>query len=151
MKLIYRRCNSVNEDFIKLVAKLDKDLAVRDGNEHDFYHQFNAIDQLDYTIVVYLEESALGCGAIKLYSERTAEVKRMYVLDEYRGQRIATKLLSELEEWAVELNFTKLILETGVRNPEAIAVYLRSGYIQIENYDQYSNMENSVCFAKELV
>lgn len=151
MNLSFYKSNSHNKDFKELVAKLDKDLAFRDGDEHDFYHQFNGIDQLDYVIVVHVDDIAIGCGAIKPYSNDTAEVKRMFVIDNFRGQRIATKILKELEEWAEKLNFTKLILETGVRNPEAIAVYRRCGYIRRENYDQYVSMESSVCFEKVLV
>lgn len=151
MNLSFYKSNSHNKDFKELVAKLDKDLALRDGDEHDFYHQFNGIDQLDYVIVVHVDDISIGCGAIKPYSNDTAEVKRMFVIDNFRGQRIATKILKELEKWAEKLNFTKLILETGVRNPEAIAVYRRCGYIRRENYDQYVSMESSVCFEKVLV
>ena len=151
MNLIFRKCNFRSTDFIKLVTKLDNDLAVRDGEEHGFYHQFNSIDKLGYVIVAYLNDNAVGCGAIKPYNINTAEVKRMYVVDEFRGKRVATKLLYRLEDWAKDLNFIQLILETGVRNPEALAVYRRCGYKQIENYDQYASMESSVCFAKELV
>ena len=151
MNLIFRKCNFRYADFISLVEKLDKDLSLRDGDEHAFYHQFNGIDKLDYVIVAYLDGYAIGCGALKSFSIDTAEIKRMFVVDEWRGKRIATKLLNELEEWAAELDYVKLILETGVRNPEALSVYKRCGYMQIENYGQYESMESSVCFAKELV
>lgn len=151
MNLIFKKSSSNNKYFKELVVRLDQDLALRDGDEHDFYHQYNGIDQLDYVIVVYLDDIAIGCGAIKPYSIDTAEVKRMYVRDNFRGKRIATMLLKELEYWAVDLHFVKLILETGTRNPEAMAVYRRCGYIRRENYDQYANIETSVCFEKVLV
>jgi GNAT superfamily N-acetyltransferase len=56
----------------------------------------------------------------------------------------------ELEKWVKELSYSKCILETGKRQPEAIALYQKNGYHIIPNYGQYIGMENSVCFKKEL-
>ena len=74
-------------------------------------------------IVAYLDEIAVGCGAIKPYSDQTVEVKRMFVKLENRGKGMAGKILAELETWAKELNFVECILETGFKQPEAIALY----------------------------
>ncbi|SIT88092.1 GNAT family N-acetyltransferase [Pontibacter indicus] len=78
------------------------------------------------------------------------EVKRMYVLPEGRNQGIASKVLAELEAWAQELAYARCILETGLKQPEAIGLYQKSGYQQIPNYAQYAGVENSVCFEKVL-
>jgi GNAT superfamily N-acetyltransferase len=78
------------------------------------------------------------------------EVKRMFTLPECRGKGVATKVLDELEKWATELGYKKCILETGKRQPEAIALYKKNGYKRISNYGQYVAMENSVCFEKEM-
>jgi GNAT superfamily N-acetyltransferase len=78
------------------------------------------------------------------------EVKRMYTLPEYRGKGIASIVLAELEKWAAELGYQKTVLETGKRQPEAIALYEKNNYRQIPNYGQYAGVENSVCFEKEL-
>jgi GNAT superfamily N-acetyltransferase len=78
------------------------------------------------------------------------EIKRMYTLPECRGKGIATKVLIELEKWANELSYEKCILETGKKQPEAIALYKKNGYKLIPNYGQYAEMENSVCFEKEI-
>ncbi len=80
----------------------------------------------------------------------TMEVKRMYVTVNYRGQGIASVVLKELEEWAAELNYDKCVLETGNKQPEAIALYKKNGYKIIPNYGQYKNVENSICFEKEI-
>jgi putative acetyltransferase len=77
-------------------------------------------------------------------------LKRMYVLMNRRGQGIATIILKELEQWAFELNYAKCLLETGKKQPEAIALYKKSGYCIIPNYGQYINVENSICFEKIL-
>ncbi len=58
--------------------------------------------------------------------------------------------LAELEKWAAELGYNKCVLETGKKQPEAIALYKRSGYKIIPNYGQYIGIENSVCFEKAI-
>lgn len=142
------RTDSDNKDFISLVQQLDKDLAVRDGDDHPFYAQYNKIDAIKYVIVAYRNNEPVGCGAIKEYSPGVMEVKRMYVPDTLRNNGIATIVLSELETWAKELGCSKLILETGKKQPEAIRLYERSGYTVIPNFGQYEGIENSVCFEK---
>jgi GNAT superfamily N-acetyltransferase len=74
----------------------------------------------------------------------------MFVRLENRGQRIAAQILTELEAWASESGFTACVLETGFKQPEAIALYRRSGYEVIPNYGQYSDVGNSVCMRKEI-
>jgi GNAT superfamily N-acetyltransferase len=74
----------------------------------------------------------------------------MYVLPEYRGMGIAQSVLQELEKWAAELGYQYCVLETGMKQPEAIRLYEKSGYHQIPNYGQYENVATSVCFRKEL-
>jgi putative acetyltransferase len=144
------RTDSSNGDFIELVRKLDADLAVRDGNEHAYYAQFNKIDMLRHVVVAALDGRAVGCGAIKEFEPGVMEVKRMYTDPAARGKGVATAVLSELEKWAAELRYSGCILETGLRQPEAIALYRKCGYEQISNYGQYIAMENSVCFRKTI-
>lgn len=144
------RTDSGNPDFIALVRLLDADLAIRDGNEHSFYAQFNKIDTIKHTVVAYEHDRPVACGAIKEYEAGTMEVKRMYTLPEHRGKRIAAAVLAELEKWAAELNYTRTVLETGKKQPEAIALYQRCGYSIIPNYGQYAGIDNSVCFEKVL-
>jgi putative acetyltransferase len=144
------RTNSDNADFRTLVTLLDAELQIRDGEEHVFYAQFNKIDSLSEVVVAYQDGIAVGCGAIKAYEEKTAEIKRMFVKEENRGKGVAGKILGELETWAVELSFDECILETGFKQPEAIALYKKSGYEVIPNYGQYIGVENSVCMRKKI-
>lgn len=148
--IILKRTNSEDKDFRGLVTELDKDLSIRDGDEHSFYQQYNKIVNIKYAIVAYENNVPVGCGALKEYSEAAIEVKRMFVPPEKRGLGIASIILRDLEKWALELNFTKCILETGRKQPEAIALYEKNGYKKIPNYGQYINIENSVCFEKIL-
>ena len=145
------RTDSDNQDFIELIKYLDADLAIRDGNDHSFYAQFNKIDQIKYVVVAYENDKPIGCGAMKEHNPDTMEIKRMYTTPENRGKGIATKVLKELEIWAGELSYANCVLETGKRQPEAISLYKKNGYKVIPNYGQYTNMENSVCFKKKLM
>lgn len=144
------KTNSKDLGFINLVKQLDAELTIKDGDDHDFYHQFNGITNLNYVVVAYKNKEPIGCGAIKPFNENTMEVKRMFVPEEARGLGIATKVLNELEAWATELGYKKCVLETGKVLVEAIALYKKSCYQIIPNYGQYVDVENSVCFEKQL-
>jgi len=148
IKLI--RTNSNHSYFKGLVRLLDAELAERDGQEHAFYAPFNKIDTLQHVVIAIDDDTPIGCGAFKPFAQAVAEIKRMYVLPAFRGQGVAGRILFELERWAGECSFEKCILETGKRQPEAIALYRKNGYTSISNYGQYVNVENSVCFEKRL-
>ena len=145
-----RRTNSDDADFIELVQMLDKELAERDGSDHSFYSQFNKIDKIRHAVVAYSNSIPVSCGTIKEFNSESMEVKRMYTVVEYRGRGLAARVLAELEHWASELSYNKTVLETGKRQPEAIRLYIKSGYSIIPNYGQYIGIENSVCFEKLL-
>jgi putative acetyltransferase len=148
MMTTIKRTTSDNADFQDLVRLLDQELAIRDGDEHSFYHQFNAIVDLKHVIVYCEEDLPVGCGAFKPYDEKTVEIKRMFVLPELRGKGIAMAVLQDLELWASQLNYSACILETGKKQPEAIRLYQKAGYTIIPNYGQYAGVENSVCMRK---
>ena len=144
------KTDSTNVDFINLVKKLDEDLAIRDGEEHAFYNQFNSISVIKYATILYYNDLPIACGAIKEFDSETMEVKRMYVSEAYRNQGFATIVLNALENWSKELNFKFLVLETGLKQPEAIRLYEKNGFALIPNYGQYIGVENSICFKKQI-
>ncbi|TXE12194.1 GNAT family N-acetyltransferase [Algoriphagus aquimarinus] len=144
------RTDSSNPDFIALVKLLDAYLAEKDGREHDFYNQFNTIVKLNNVVVCSENGVPVACGAIKEFDADTMEVKRMFTKPEARGNGLASRVLTELEEWAAELGYKNCVLETGKRQVEAVALYKNKGYSIIPNYAQYIGIENSVCFRKEL-
>lgn len=78
------------------------------------------------------------------------EIKRKFVPTKMRGKGVAVAVLNELESWARELGYEKCVLETGDKMLEAIGLYKKCGYKIISNYGQYANVENSICFEKEL-
>ena len=145
------RTHSDNIHFQRLVKELDKDLAIRDGDEHAFYAQFNKSDKIKHAIVAFDGALAVGCGAIRAYDENSMEVKRMWVEPSYRGKGIASLMLKELESWTKELGFPKCILETGNKQLEAIELYKKNNYTIIENYGPYQGVANSICFDKSLI
>jgi GNAT superfamily N-acetyltransferase len=145
------RTNSLNQDFINLVSMLDAELKHADGADHVFYAQFNKIDNLKHVVVAYSDNKLVACGAFKQFADAVAEIKRMYVTPGDRGNGYATQVLTELENWASELNYQRTVLETGLKQPEAIALYQKSGYSSIPNYGQYRDVDNSVCFEKILL
>lgn len=144
------RTTSDNTDFQKLVVLLDQVLKMKDGDDHDFYAQYNKLNKINHVVVCYQENIAVACGAFKEFDTDTVEIKRMFVLPDYRGKGIASAVLKELEIWASEFNYSNCILETGKNNPEAIALYRKSGYQIIPNYGQYKNIDASVCLKKRL-
>ncbi|MBN3582835.1 GNAT family N-acetyltransferase [Algoriphagus aestuarii] len=144
------RTDSSNTDFQNLVKKLDTYLAYIDGEETAFYSQYNKIDALKNAVVLFENGKALACGAIKKMDRNSMEVKRMYTDESCRGKGFGKKVLTELENWAGEMGFDYCVLETGKRQPDAIALYEKCGYQKIPNYGQYIGIENSVCFQKKL-
>jgi putative acetyltransferase len=93
---------------------------------------------------------AIGCGAIRTIEDRTGEIKRMYVSPEERGCRVGRALLAALEAEARALGMARLVLETGERQPEAIALYEREGFSRVEPFGEYVHSPLSVCMAKDL-
>lgn len=145
-----KRTNSDDIDFKNLVALLDQDLAIRDGDDHAFYNQFNKTDKIKHTIVYYENDVPIGCGAFREKEADKTEIKRMYVHPDHRKKGIASAILKELEIWAKEVGYTYTILETGKNQPEAINLYQKLNYTIIPNYPPYEEMDNSVCMKKTL-
>jgi putative acetyltransferase len=150
MSLKIKKTDFKNPDFICLIKELDASLKTTDGDEHDFYNQFNHIGKLKQVVVAYKNKLAIGCGAIKFFEDQTMEIKRMYVAPTHRGFDVALQIMIALEEWTKELGFKKCVLETGTRQVAAVKFYEKCEYKIISNYGQYKNVENSVCFEKLL-
>ena len=145
-----KKTSATDLHFKSLIGLLDKDLAITDGEEHDFYHQFNGTEQIKHVLLGYIGDTPVSCGAFKVLNTKEVEIKRMYTDAYYRGKGYAVQLLSALEKWAAEEGFTSCILETGTRQKAAIALYHKCGYQIIPNYGPYKDVENSLCFKKAL-
>lgn len=148
----FQRTDGKNKDFIENCRLLDMDLDRRVGKkiERDKYKKYNQLDEIKEAIVVYEGKRVIGGGAIRRYDDETIELKRVFVHTEYQGRGIGSRLVSLLIEWAAELGFRRMILETGELLAESCAVYKKLGFKVIPNYGPYVNMEESLCMAKPL-
>jgi GNAT superfamily N-acetyltransferase len=100
--------------------------------------------------VVAYDPDAVGCGGLRRLDDRTGEIKRMYVRAERRGTGVAGAVLTALETHARELGWTRLRLETGDQQPDAVAFYTRAGYTPIPRFGAYAAEPSSLCFEREL-
>lgn len=102
-------------------------------------------------LVAYVEGQPVGCGALRLLDAETAELKRMYVTPEVRGTGLGRRLVAALETEARTLGVRRLVLETGIRQFAALALYRAMGFDPIPLYGEYClSPETSVCLGKDL-
>jgi GNAT superfamily N-acetyltransferase len=139
-------------DARRLVAELDSyltDLYPPDEN-------FTELPAEDTTagrgafLVLRLSGEAVACGAVRLLSPSVAEIKRMYVVPSARRRGLSRALLAELETQARRLGPTSIIVETGVRQAEALRLYESAGYARIPCFGEYAASRSSICFEKPL-
>jgi len=148
MKLI--KTNGNNKDFSNLTRSLDKDLNHRYGVQDKKYDEHNQVESIETVLVGYIKNQAVACGCFKNINNQTVEIKRIYVNTPNRGKGFSHLLLSELEKWANELGYSKVILEMGKKQPEALGLYTKCHYKVIDNYGPYKNLDNSICMEKIL-
>ncbi len=141
---------SKDEDFSNLIALLDADLEQRYGAIQQEYKKHNKVDYIKDVVLIYSGSSAVACGAFKEFDGSTVEIKRVFVMKEFRKQGLAGKILKNLEQLAQDKGYKFCVLETGVKQHEAIGLYKKHGYEIIDNYGPYVGMENSICMKKEL-
>lgn len=147
----------------RLIAELDADLDRRYADDIDAEGEPDramlnmlhdaVVAPLGAFLVARLDGEPVGCGALRpapIGEAGTAEVKRMYVVPAARGRGVSRRLLAGLEEHAAALGYQRVILETGIRQPEAMALYESAGYQPIPNYGGYRDSPLSRCYAKAL-
>ena len=124
---------------------MDLDKRVGRVIKRDKYAQFNMLDKINEAIVVYRDDKLIGAGAIRYYDDKTAELKRVFVVPDEQGNGVGTLLVGKLIEWARELGDEKMILETGELLAESCHVYKKLGFVKIPNYGAYADMPESLC------
>ncbi|WP_338646239.1 GNAT family N-acetyltransferase [Flavobacterium sp. KS-LB2] len=141
---------SENPDFVNLIAALDESLWERYPELKSDYWGNNIIELNPNVIVLYSENKPVACGCFKKYDKNTIEIKRMFVSPEARGMGLAQTILRELELWAQDLGYSFSVLETLYKQKEAIALYQKTGYSIVDNYEPYVGLENSICMRKPI-
>lgn len=144
------KTTSENPDFENLIKALDESLWERYPELKSDYWGNNILELNPNVVILYLEEKAVGCGCFKKYDKNTIEIKRMFVSPEVRGMGLAQTILLELEGWAHELGYSFSVLETLYKQKEAIALYKKTGYSIVDNYEPYVGLENSICMRKPI-
>jgi GNAT superfamily N-acetyltransferase len=136
----------------ELVGELDADLAVRYGGGGDPVHA--PAQEFDgpggQMLLATVDGEPVGCVGLRRIDDQTAELKRMYVRPHARGRGIARELLAACEREALELGYAQLWLETGTMQPEAVTLYLSSGYEPIPAFGQYAGQSLSIHLGRAL-
>ena len=157
MRTRFERVPITHPDAQSLIAAVQEEYVRRYGGQDE-----SPIDPADFEdplgqfFVGYLDEVPVATGAWRrssvraLGAEVTAEVKRMYVVPAAQRRGLARRMLAHLETTAAEAGIEAMVLETGIMQPEAIALYLSSGYEPIPGFGYYSYSDLSRCFARRL-
>jgi GNAT superfamily N-acetyltransferase len=101
-------------------------------------------------VIGYLDGVPVAMGGLRRLDENRLEIKRMYVDPAWRGRGLARVVLARLEELAREMGAGIVVLETGDKQPEAIALYTSSGYEPVDKYGHYRCSPLSVSLGKTL-
>ena len=101
-------------------------------------------------LVAHLDGVAVGCGGLRRHEGGVGELKRLWVDPGARGRGVARALVAQLEEEALRLGYRALVLETGLRQPEAIRLYESLGYGRRPLYGRYQDSPLSVCLGRDL-
>ena len=137
-------------DAVALIADVQQEYVVRYGAQ-----DLTPVDPAEFSppkglfLVAYVDDAPAACGGWRAH-DADVELKRMYVRPSFRGRGLARAVLAELERTAAEAGFSRLILETGSKQPEAIALYISAGYAPVPSFGYYANEPEAVHLGKEL-
>jgi GNAT superfamily N-acetyltransferase len=101
-------------------------------------------------VLAKLDGKPVGCGALCVLDDEIAEIKRLFVVTRARGHGVAARILAKLEELARDFGYEAIRLETGVKQPESIALFGKAGYYRIPNFGRYAESPVSACFEKRI-
>lgn len=145
-----KRTTTNDKNFQNLVNELNSDLRARYNNLGYKYDANIVVDNVKTAVIGLINNDAVGCGCFKETDSNTVEIKRMFVNPYFRGLGVSTSILTELMDWASELNYKTVLLETGKQQQEAISLYKKYGFSVVENFGPYVGIEDSVCMGRSL-
>ena len=152
-RVIVQRFDILSPPARTLIEALNAELSSRYPEEGACHFRLDAHEVADGQgafLIAFQSGKPVGCGAVRRIEARTGELKRMFVVPEERGRGVGRAILNALESEAQALGVSRLMLETGVRQSEAIALYQRAGFSRIAPFGEYVDSPLSVCMAKEL-
>ena len=139
-------------DAVALRAAQRVEIAERYGTDDSEPGVAPSAEDIAYFVLVREESGTpIGCGGLRRLDDTSAEIKRMYVAPASRGSGAADAVLDAVELHAGKQGWTRLRLETGDRQPDAVAFYRRRGYERIPNFGDYAGSDTSLCFERELL
>jgi GNAT superfamily N-acetyltransferase len=134
---------------MELLNELSRDLAKKTGRDGRESFEFSDVAQpRSAFLLAYETGQAVGCGALRPFNDKTCEVKRMYARTQ--GHGIGREILRELERLALEFQFDRIWVETGIENQGAVKFYQKHGYEICENWGKYKGRPECICFEKIL-
>lgn len=151
--VIVQRADILSAPAQSLIAALNAELLRRYPEEGACHFRLDANEVADGQgafLVAFCSGQPVGCGAVRRIETDTGEVKRMYVAPQERGRGVGRAILSAIEAEARVLRLSRLVLETGIRQTEAQALYQRAGFLRIEPFGEYIHSPLSICMAKIL-
>ncbi len=148
----YRWTNGESEDFKRfyLITEEYYSKIVGGFKNRTSFVPYNRSESVTDVVIAYYNDIAIGCAGLKKYSDNDVEIKRVWVEPDYRGNHIATSLMELLENHAKEHRFKRIILQTRKLMSDAVRLYSKCGYYQIDNYPPYDKLEGAICLAKDL-
>lgn len=153
MHTVIRRADITSAVAATLIQELNAELSSRYPEEGSCHFRLDADEVSEGRgafLVATADSHPVGCGAVRRISQDQAEIKRMYVSPGVRGKGVGGALLAALEEEARGLGVKRIVLETGVRQPEAIALYRKFQFSEVPAWGEYAGTPLSVCMAKDL-
>jgi len=152
MKVVYKWTDGNSEDFQRFYSKTEEYYSIIVGGirNREGFVPYNISANITRVLIAYVEGVPAGCVGLKTYSENEIEIKRLWVDPEYRGNHIADELMDRIEKRAKYFGYEKAILQTRPQMEAAVSLYLKRGYVLINNYPPYDKLEGAICFSKTL-
>lgn len=151
VEVLLREVAYEDDDVARLVEEVQQEYLERYGSR-----DASPVDPAQFTlpdgafVIAEVDGTPIGCAGLRRRDDDVVEIKRMFVRTAYRRRGFARLLLTELEALARARGFRRVVLETGLPQPEALALYPSAGYEPIDRFGYYADDEQSRCFGKDL-
>ncbi len=150
-----QRITSTNELFMELIQEMDRAMDQKfhekDDTTRENYETWDTNENIETAVLISDGEKAAACGRLHEFDPDTVEIRQIFVTGEYRRKGLADIILGELELWAMEMGYERVIAAISSGKPEAQELFYKHDYTKIPNYGQYTDMSQSICLEKNLL